>query len=204
MLDGSTSTIQTQVCQLTRAIGPLGAHRLLAMNDPGEIDPGEIERGETADPGAGGPHLLSSILCKEVVIDRAGNPTGVRGMTSGAGVARPGKEGVAGPVRLEVKLLMVLVAGAGHGKPFVVELQPKSPLGNPLSRGKMPIEFGKDEHSIATIVVDYGINLEEHGVYWIDVWLTPVSNGSSEAEDSSESNGSSRLLTRMPLKYDFQ
>ena len=174
------------------------------MNDPGENDSGKVETGEMADPGGGGPHLLTSILCKEVVIDRAGNPTGVRGMTSGAGVTRPGKEGVAGPVRLEVKLLLVLVAGEGHGKPFVVELQPKSPLGNSLSRGKMPIEFGKDEHSIATIVVDYGINLEEHGIYWIDVWLTPGSEGSPEAEEAGEANQSGRLLTRMPLKYDFQ
>lgn len=177
------------------------------MTDPGEIEPDKIELGETTGPGESGPYLLSAILCKEIVTNSAGHPIGVRGITTRAVPPRPGKEGIGGPVRLELKLLLTLVAGEGRGKPFVVELQPKSPLGNPLPGGKMPIQFAADEYATATIVVDYGMDLDEHGAYWIDVLLTPGSGESSEADESGESgepDGPGRLLTRMPLKYDFQ
>jgi hypothetical protein len=162
------------------------------MNDPGEIEPDKIEPGEMTDPSDGGPYLLSAILCKEIVTNSAGHPIGVRGITTRAISPRPGKEGIGGPVRLELKLMLVLLAGEGRGKPYVVELQLTSPLGNSLGAGKMPIEFAAEEYATATIVVDYGMNLDEHGVYWVDVVLT---------QESAESG---RLLTRMPLKYDFQ
>jgi hypothetical protein len=135
-----------------------------------------------SDPD-GGPYLLTSVLCKEVLNDREGNPMGVSGISSSASV-----DGGHLPVRVEVKVFVVLVAGQGRGKPFYVQLHPVAPSGAGLGYGTMPIRFTDDEHAIATIAVDYAMDLKEPGVHWIDVGLTP------------HSGGSTRLLTRMPFE----
>jgi hypothetical protein len=139
-----------------------------------------------------GPYLLTSVFCQKILGDDAGNTSGVAGITTKSAVDVRRLTGHKGPVRLELKLLILLVAGNGRGGSYVVELQAITPAGKKLDRSQMPIRFGPQENSIATIVVDYGIDFTEPGLYWVDVYLT------------TPDNGPSRLLTRMPLEFEHQ
>jgi hypothetical protein len=146
-----------------------------------------------SEPADIGPFLATAVLSQQAAFNEEGTLVGLSEITRHLRVDGQGPEATEQMPELAVKIkaVVVLVAGAGRGRPYTLAIQPEDPSGKRLMRGDFPFEFADHEQAVAHIAIDLELQIAEEGPYWIDVILAP----SAEPEEV--------LLTRMPLQVSY-
>jgi hypothetical protein len=97
------------------------------------------------------------------------------------------------PIPVNFTLLVVLKAGAARGR-FQVRLSLEGPSGQTLPpEATLPVQFEGEGDRGVNLIVPVGMQIEQEGLYWFDVWL-----GGPRYEQQEE------LLTRVPLRIVYQ
>lgn len=131
-----------------------------------------------------GPYLNMALICERVITDVSGS-LGLIDVLEGLKYhPSPDDSGQLLPARVQVKLVIRLVAGGARGK-HTIRLRPETPAGMNLPEFAMPVFFEGDRHAVTTIA-DVPFTAEHEGIYWFDVFLDE------------------RRLTRIPLQILYQ
>jgi hypothetical protein len=143
-------------------------------------------------PRAGGPWVQLACVCERVLQEQDGVLSLIRvvdRLMLGATGPEPPDEMPKMPVNFT--LLVALKGGAARGR-FQVRLTLEAPSGERMpTEATLPVLFEGEDRGV-NLVVPVGLELDQEGVYWFDVWLGPRYGQPEE------------LLTRVPLRIVYQ
>jgi hypothetical protein len=141
---------------------------------------------QAAPASRSGPHVSLAVICEKVLTEQDGVISVIRVIdriiNTVAGLDVPEQMP---PMDLAFVLVVTLKSDAARGR-HTVKLRPETPSGHQLPEHEIPILFEGEDRG-TNIIVNFGIRVEEEGLYWFDVFL----------DDN-------QLLTRIPLRIVYQ
>jgi hypothetical protein len=136
-------------------------------------------------PESAGPHLAVAVVCEKPLQEQDGVLSIIRiidrVIVSASG---PDVPDTMPPTQLSFFMVVTLKSGAARGR-HTLRLRPEDPSGAQLNALEVPIHFEGEERG-ANVVVQFNLNAELEGLYWIDVLF---------GED---------VMTRIPLRVVYQ
>lgn len=130
-----------------------------------------------------GPHLVAAFFCEKVLQERDGTLSFIR-LTDRVTVG--GSAPQMQPFVHPTTLIIAFKAGALPSGKYNVQLQGHQPNGKSMALIPIQVYFEPGEDRGAMVISQFGVALEEEGVYWFDVYFENA------------------IVTRIPLRVFYQ
>lgn len=140
----------------------------------------------------GGPFLRLAVLCEHVIEAKDGRLSIINVIEQVTQTAAgPGVPDHMPAFQVQMRAVVSLKAGKARGR-FAVKLQPETPSLKRLAAVEVPVQFGGQPDAGANIILDFGLEIDEEGLYWIDALFVPAPGEPDQ------------LISRMPLRVIYQ
>jgi hypothetical protein len=155
-----------------------------------ETKEGTLPRARSAPPNAqpSGPYLQTAVLCEKVLHEQDGVLSLIRIIdriiSSAVGADVPDEMP---PVPVNLTLAIVLKSGEARGS-HNLRIALEAPSGLDVGAQHMPVLLEGDADRGVNVIVNFGFQAEQQGVYWFAVYF-----GDRDV-----------LLTRVPLRIVYQ